>query len=161
MTDLDKLTPKRFCENETVNLLCSSYDSKARRLGTQLKINALLPKALPLSDTELCSVVSNGLENALRAASQSEVADKWVAFDCHIKQNNLFIQIQNPYAGQVVIRNGLPVATEEGHGYGCLSIQNIAQRNGGHCSFVAENSLFTLRLMLPLLADCVDVVCKE
>lgn len=150
MTDLDKLTPKRFCENETVNLLCSSYDSKARRLGVQLKINALLPKNLPLSDTELCSVVSNGLENALRAASQPELPEKWVAFDCHVKQKKLFIQIQNPYAGQIVIHNGLPASMRDGHGYGCLSIQNIAQRNGGLCSFNAENGLFALRVVLPL-----------
>lgn len=153
MTDLDALTPKRFCENETVNLLCSSYAGKARHLGIQLKINALLPKNLPLSDTELCSVVSNGLENAMLAASQPEVADKWVAFDCHVKKNKLFIQIQNSYTGQVVIRNSLPVSTQEGHGYGCLSIQTIAQRNGGLCSFKAENGVFTLRLAFPLPVD--------
>ena len=57
---------------------------------------------------------------------------------------------QNPYAGQVTIRNGLPVSTQDGHGYGCHSIQAIAQRNGGLCSFTAENSLFTLRVVLPL-----------
>ena len=152
MTDLDSFTPKRFCENEMINLLCSSYDSKARRLGVQMKINALLPKDLPLSDTELCPVVSNGLENAVRAASQTELAEKWVTFNCHVKQNKLFIQIQNPYAGQVVFRNGLPIATQEGHGYGCQSIQTIVQRNGGHCSFKAENGLFTLRVALSLPA---------
>lgn len=150
MADLDAITPKRFCENETINLLCSSYDSKARRLGVQLKISACLPNSLPLSDTELCSVVSNGLENALLAASQPELFDKWVEFYCEVKQNKLLIQIQNPYAGQVVIRNGLPVSTRDGHGYGCHSIQAIAQRNGGLCSFEAENGLFTLRLILPL-----------
>ena len=150
MSDLDAITPQKFCENETVNLLCSSYDSKARRLGVQLKINAVLPQQLSLSDTELCSVISNGLENALRAASQPEVADKWVTFGCQVKQGNIFIQIQNPYAGQVVIRNGLPVSQREGHGYGCYSIQTIVSRNGGHCSFGAENGLFSLRLSLPL-----------
>jgi len=150
LTDLDALTPKRFCENETVNLLCSSYDSKARRLGVALKIDALLPKDLPLSDTELCSVISNGLENALLAASLPELPDKWVDFYCEVKQNKLFIQIQNSYAGQVIIRNGLPVSTQDGHGYGCQSIQTITQRNGGLCSFAAENGRFTLRLAFPL-----------
>lgn len=153
MADLDTLTPKPFCGNETVNLLCSSYDSKARHLGVQLKVNAMLPKSLPLSDTELCSVISNGLENALRAASQPELSDKWIEFYCEVKQNKLFMQIQNTYTGQVVMQNGLPVSTRDGHGYGCHSIQSIAQRNGGLCSFKAENGLFTLRLAFPLSAD--------
>jgi hypothetical protein len=150
MADLDALTPTRFCENETVNLLCTSYDSKARRLGVQMKINTMLPTDIPLSDTELCSVISNGLENALRAASQPGVTDQWVEFHATVKQKNIFIQIRNPYAGNVIMQNGLPVSQREGHGYGCQSIQTIVNRNGGHCSFEAENGLFTLRLVIHL-----------
>jgi sensor histidine kinase regulating citrate/malate metabolism len=150
LADLNTFAPKKFCENETVNLLCSSYDSKAQRMGVQLRINALLPKNLPLSDTEMCSVISNGLENALQASSQSEVSDKWVEFYAMVKQKNIFIQIRNPYAGEVIMQNGLPVSRQEGHGYGCQSIQTIVSRNGGHCSFEAENGLFTLRLVIHL-----------
>ena len=150
MDDLDAVTPKQYCENETVNLLCSSYERKARQLNVRLTIHALLPAKIPLSDTELCSVVSNGLENALRAAAQSELSEKWVKLYCEVKQNKLLIQIRNSYTGEVVIHNGLPVASRDGHGYGCRSIQTIVQRNGGHCSFVAEAGVFTLRLILPL-----------
>lgn len=148
-TDLDAITPKQFCENGTVNLLCASYDRKAQRRGVQLTIRAIAPENLPLSDTELCSVVSNGLENALLAASDPALADKRIDFLCEVKQNKLFIQIQNTYSGQVIIRDGLPVSSQDGHGYGCHSIQTIVQRNGGHCSFEAENGLFSLRLFVP------------
>ena len=153
IADLDAITPQKFCENETVNLLCSAYVSKAQRLGIQLKISAILPKNIPLSDTELCSVISNGLENALRAASQPEISDKWVEFYSTVKQQNIFIQIRNPYAGKVMMQNGLPVSQREGHGYGCFSIQTIVSRNGGHCSFEAENGVFSLRLSFPLPDD--------
>lgn len=150
MADLEAITPKRFCENEMVNLLCSAYESKAKRLGVCLKINAPFPKNPALSDTELCSVISNGLENALRAASRLETPDKWVEFYCTVKQKKVFIQIQNPYIDQVLIKDGLPVSTQEGHGYGCYSIQSIVQRNGGLCSFETENGLFILRIALSL-----------
>lgn len=150
MDDLDTLTPKRFCENETVNLLCASFDGKAGRLGVALTIDAVLPERLPLSDTELCSVVSNGLENALLAASQPEVDGRWVEFYCEVRQNKLLLQIRNPYAGQVTVRDGIPVSGRDGHGYGCHSIQAIAQRNGGLCSFEATDGLFTLRVVIPL-----------
>ena len=150
LADLDAITPHQFCENKTVNLLCSAYDSTAQRLGVHLRIKTLLPANLPLSDTELCSVVSNGLENALLAASHPDIMDKWVNFYCEVKNNKLLLQIQNPYIGQVVMRNGLPVSSKGGHGYGCHSIQSIIQKNGGLSSFETENSIFTLRLFLPL-----------
>ena len=161
MADLDAITPKRFCENEIVNLLCSSYDNKAKRLGVQLKISAMLPKDISLSDTELCSAISNGLENALRAASQPNLPNKWVEFSCNVKQNKIFIQIQNPYTGQVAIRDGLPISKRDGHGYGCYSIQTIAQRNGGLCSFEAKDGLFSLRLFFPMSVDCGNQETNE
>ena len=155
ITDLDTITPKRFCENQTVNLLCSSYESKAKRQGVELKINAVLPKEMPLSDTELCSLISNGLENALHAASSPEVREKWVDVYCNIKQNKVFIQIQNPYAGDVTIKDGRPVSQREDHGFGCYSIQTITQRINGLCSFEAKDGLFTLCLafLLPEETD--------
>jgi hypothetical protein len=127
MADLDSFTPKQFCENETVNLLCSYYHGKAQQMGVLFTIKVALPKDIPLADTELCSVVANGLENALLAASQPEVDDKWVKFNCEVRHNKIFLQIKNTYAGNVVIRNGLPVSGRKGHGYGCRSIESIVQ----------------------------------
>lgn len=153
MTDLESFTPKQFCENDTVNLLCSYYHGKAQRLGVRLTIKALLPKNIPMSDTELCSVVANGMENALLAASHPDVTDKWVKFYCEVKQSKILIQIQNAYTGQVIIRNGLPVSNRKGHGYGCHSIESIVQSNGGICSFTADNGLFTLRIAIAVKTD--------
>ena len=49
------------------------------------------------------------------------------------------------------MRDGLPVSDREGHGYGCRSIQAIAQRNGGLCVFSAQQGQFLLQIMLPVL----------
>ena len=148
--DVDAITPRHFCENELVNLLCSSFSDKAARMGIRFTAEARLPKELPVSDTELCSILSNGLENALHAASPLAEPLKWVELYCGIRLNKLLIEIKNPYAGQITMRNGLPVSGWEGHGYGCRSIQSIAAQNGGLCTFDAEQGVFTLRVMLPL-----------
>ena len=46
--------------------------------------------------------------------------------------------------------DGLPVSAQEGHGYGCRSIQAIVRGNRGLCEFQAENGIFTLRILLPM-----------
>ena len=148
--DVEAITPKRFCENDLVNLLCSSYSGKAERMGIRLTVEARLPKTLFFSDTELCSVLSNGLENALCAVSALEESYRQVKFYCEVKQNKLLIEIRNPYTGEIVMRDGLPVSCREGHGYGCRSIQSITAQHHGLCSFHAENGQFTLRIVLPM-----------
>ena len=149
--DVDAITPKHFCENEPVDLLCSAFSDRAHRLGVQLKISAKLPKELSISDTELCSVVSNSLENALNAAAANpDEASKWVEFRCEIKQNKLLIEITNPCFEKVTMRNGLPVTDREGHGFGTLSIRAIAEQHHGLCSFEQNGGIFTLRVILPV-----------
>ena len=147
---MEAITPKRFCENELVNLLCSSFSNKAEHKGIRLTVKAKLPQNLSISDTELCSILSNGLENALRAVSELEPALKWTELYCGIQANKLLIEIKNPYIGEIAMRDGLPLSNREGHGYGCRSIRSITEQNGGLCSFEPESGVFTLQVMLPL-----------
>jgi len=148
-TDMEKIATKRFCGNELVNLLCNSFASKAERMEIRFAAEVRLPGALSVSDTELCTILSNGLENALCAAGSPEVADRWVKLYCEIRRGKLLIEIRNPYAGEVTMQDGLPRSDRPGHGYGCRSIRTIAERCGGLCSFEPQNGIFTLRAVLP------------
>lgn len=149
--DIEAITPRRFCENHLVNLLCSSFTDKAQRQGTVLTVDASLPNDVAISDTELCSLLSNGLENALHAVADLPADRKHISLYCGVRQNKLLIEICNPCAGPIAMRDGLPVSDREGHGYGCRSIQAIAQRNGGLCVFSARQGQFLLQIMLPVL----------
>lgn len=150
-SDVEAVAPRRFCENEPVNLLCSSFAQKARRAGVTLTVDARVPKTLSVSDTELCSLLSNALENAIRAAAVLEQPQRrTVALYCGVRLNKLLIEVRNGYDTPPVMRGGVPVSGEAGHGYGCRSIQAIAQRRGGLCRFQAEDGVFLVQVMLPM-----------
>ena len=149
-SDIEAITPKRFCENELVDLLCSSFSAKAERMGVRLTLEAALPGSLSISDTELCALLSNGLENALNAVVALKENRRWVEFYCGIRLDKLLIEIKNPYAGQIVFRDGLPVSARPNHGHGCRSIYTISQSCRGLCEFKAEDGIFTLRAALPM-----------
>ena len=151
-SDIERITPKRYCDNELVNLLCSSFAGKAQRMGVRLEVDAKLPRELSVSDTELCAVLSNALENALRAVSDQPEADRWVTLYCGVRLGKLLVEIQNPCAEGLVMRDGLPVSERAGHGYGCRSIQTIAERRGGLCEFRARGGIFSMQLVLPIKA---------
>lgn len=148
--DIEAITPKRFCENELVNLLCSSFSAKAERMDVRLSIEADLPGELAVSDTELCALLSNGMENALNAAAALDRNRRWTEVFCGMRANKLLIEIRNPCAGQIQYRGGLPASTQPGHGNGCRSIHTITRACRGLCEFRQEDGIFILRVALPV-----------
>ena len=75
---------------------------------------------------------------------------------CGVRLGKLLIEIKNPCAEAFVLRDGLPPSDREGHGYGCRSIQTIAERHGGLREFRARDGIFSLRFMLPIASAAED-----
>lgn len=149
--ELDDITPTRYCENQAANLILSAFAGRAKQEGVSLLVDAKLPYELAVPDTELCAVLSNGLENAISAAVQVEnAALRTVRVTCSVNRNNLLIMIENPYIGDIEMENGIPVSDKEGHGFGCRSIAAIADRRKGYYTFKVEGGVFTLRVVLPM-----------
>lgn len=147
--DLDSFTPTRYCENETINLLLSYFETAARQADVILSIEAQVPEGLPISDTELCSLFSNSLENAIAAASA--VSEKRiVSVRLSVYKGKLLLSIENPYVGDIVFQNGFPQANRERHGYGTRNISTIAEMHGGQALFSADDGVFSLKVMIPL-----------
>lgn len=147
--NIDALTPKRFCENETVSLILSFFADKAKKAGVSFTVEAQIPKTLALSDTELCAVLSNGLENSIAAAALAQ-GDKAVRINCRMDGSKLLIFIQNTCAGKADLVGGLPQTDKDGHGFGAKSMATIAEKRNGYFSCEAEDGKFTVRVVLPL-----------
>jgi hypothetical protein len=160
-SDIDAITPIRFCENETVNLILSTFFTKAKHAGITMMVDAKLPSSIPLSDTELCSLLSNGLENAIIAATCLDSERRVVSVKATVYKANLLISIDNPYTGVIVMKGGLPQSSLEGHGYGTRSIASIADAHGGQAIFSAEDGVFTLKIMVPLGKNENCVACTS
>jgi two-component system sensor histidine kinase AgrC len=149
--DIDEITPNHYCENNNVNLILSSFAAKAKSMGVSLNVEAELPQSLAIPETELCALLSNGLENAIAAAAQ--VDDKQfrkARISCYTHKGNLLIFIENSFTGKVEMENGFPQSLREGHGFGVKSMVMIAEKHNGYCSFEAKGEIFTLRMVLPL-----------
>ena len=149
--EIEAITPRRYCENETVNLLLCAFREKAERSGVTMAVRAALPARTGLQDTELCVILSNGLENALHAAAcLPESVERKIGVYIGEHRNKLLIEIKNPFVGEVAIQDGLPVAEGREPHYGCRSILSMVQRRGGICTFTAEKGLFLLQIAIPM-----------
>jgi two-component system sensor histidine kinase AgrC len=142
-SDIDAITPIRFCENETVNLILSSFSAKAKNLGITLTIDAILPDTLAISDTELCSLLSNALENAVQAAKDiPKIEKRIVRLRLFSKNNKLCIDIRNICQTEPRFHDGLPISKGEGHGFGTKSMAYIVEKHGGVYRFSVQDGFF-------------------
>lgn len=148
--NLDRFTPKVYCGNTVVNLLLSHFEEQAAAWGVALEVNAALPESIPFSDSELCSLLSNGLENAICAAALAHGRERAVSISLQVRQQNLLLSIRNPYEGEITFENGIPQSSRNGHGFGSRSIISIVNEYSGQVSFSANGGIFLLRIMLPM-----------
>lgn len=147
-SDLDAITPQRFCSNELINLLLSAYHTKADQNGISLQVHASVPENLILSDTKLCAILSNALENALHATVST--TEKRIHVQLAERNHALLIQISNPFTGSISFQYGLPVSSKNGHGLGTKNIATIAESYHGQYQFFTKDNVFTVRVLLPL-----------
>lgn len=141
--DMDAITPMRFCENDTVNLILSAFSTRAAQSDILLTMEARLPETLKFSDTELCSLLSNALENALHASAMiPDHQQRQIKLRIYDKNHKLCIDIRNCYHTEPLFQQGLPIAQEQGHGYGTKSMAHIIEKHGGVYRFLVKDGWF-------------------
>ena len=148
--EIERQKIERYCENEAVNLIMSAFAARAKRDGITLRVKGNLPSVIMASDSDLCVVLSNALENAMntcRLLAESE-KERIIDVQYYSKENRIYLQIINPCRDDILFENGIPVTTTPGHGIGVQSICAVVQRYGGVYSFSTENGCFILRLTL-------------
>lgn len=142
-SDMDAITPMRFCGNETINLILSSFATKAKQAEILLEVDAKLPDSLPLSDTELCSLLSNALENAMHACkSIADHGERRIKLRIYAKNSKLCVDIRNRYHIAPVFQQGMPKSEQKGHGFGTKSMVHIVEKHGGVYQFSDEDGWF-------------------
>ena len=148
ITATDKTATKKYCENEIVNMIISSYNNEIINNSIKLDHNIDIPEKLPFSDTDITSILSNGLENAIRAVSILDDTLRHISLDLYMKDGKLLLSIKNPCDDNVVMDDGIPLSNKAGHGYGTRSIKYIAEKLGGNCQFMYKDGFFALRVVL-------------
>lgn len=139
-----------YCENEAANLIFSSFAGRLEKYHIAIKIMAQIPQDLHISESDLCILLSNALENALHACRELKEKGQPASIEvsAYEKKGKLFFQCINSCGKDIVFENGIPVTDHPGHGIGVRSICAIAERYGGIYAFLVHTGQFILRVSL-------------
>lgn len=149
-TEIETSKVTNYCENETANLIFSSYASRAENCGVPFRVEANIPQLISVAETDLCVLLSNALENALRACRRLKAEDRAAFIEVEAREKNgwIFLQFVNPCPKGVQFEDGLPVNRAEGHGVGVRSICAIVEKYKGLSDFSVQEGRFILRVSL-------------
>lgn len=141
---------KHYCENEAANLILSAFVGRAEKAGVAMNVQGSLPSVIKVSDSDLCVLLSNALENALHASRPFADAGTVCTIDVQLFERNhkVFLQVTNPCGEDIRFEKGIPVSHRTDHGIGVQSICAIVHRYGGVYSFLVQDGQFILRLSL-------------
>lgn len=146
--DIDNMVLHRYSDNEPINLILSSYVGKAKAKGIAADIQITAADFSRFHITDLCSLLSNALENAIHGCEQLEGKDRLIRLRIYEKNNNLCIDIRNRYKEEPVFENNIPVSKQEGHGLGIKSMIQVIEKYDGIYGFTAKDGEFRFQLSM-------------
>ena len=139
---------------KTGNIMIDAILNSKISLAANRKINvtaaAIVPKALPVSEIDLCVIIGNLLDNAMEASLKLDEADRIIRVYIDIFNEYLYISVTNAMSGKINKSAGYISAKGENHGFGLISIDKIAKKYGGHINRQHEDGVFATEIMLPL-----------
>jgi two-component system sensor histidine kinase AgrC len=147
--DIEATQVREYCENTSINLILSTYATKAKNNHIDIEIDAVVPMASAVHAIDVCIILSNAIENAIHA-SQKIVNEhnKKIRVSCKVENKKLMIEICNNYEGEIQFEENIPVSTEKDHGLGVKSIITTVKKYQGLYAFTEENGVFTMRVIL-------------
>lgn len=139
-----------FCENEAANLIFSAFTGRAKEQNVPIIIKAQIPKIIHISESDLCVLLSNALENALHACQnlKEKGVEGKIEVSAFEKNKKLFLQFINSCDSNIVFIQGIPVTSQPDHGIGVRSICALVERYEGIYTFEVEDGKFILRVSL-------------
>ncbi|MEM1485978.1 GHKL domain-containing protein [Oscillospiraceae bacterium PP1C4] len=140
---------KVYCENPAVNAAVCHYADFAEQAGISTEIELNISKNLTVDSLELSMVVSNLMENAIRACGKlPQQYAPHLRFTCR-SVGRLLLEMENPCTEDIALdENGYPVTSEEGHGIGSRSVIAFAEKYDGELIYRIESSVFRVRLLV-------------
>lgn len=146
---LDKIPLKKYCENQALNLILSSYLQKAEEQRIPTTVSVTAGDFSKFQITDLCSLLANALENAIHACSAIQnPADRQIQLKIYNKNGLLCINMTNSYAKEPVFQNGLPLSRQTGHGIGIQSMISVIEKYQGLYRFFVANGEFHFQASL-------------
>ena len=137
---------------EAIDYILSQKAAKAENLGIAMEIHAEYPKECSIDPVDLCTVLTNLLDNAIEACGQlPEEMERKIELTIRRIHQFIIIRLSNSAAAEPVIKNGKLITSKQDkahHGWGLKSVKSAVEKYQGTMEYKYEDHLFTVSVMM-------------
>lgn len=144
---LDSTRLKKYSDSALLNAAISIYMRRAEEMEIKTSCKVDLEEKTT-DESELAILVSNLLENALKASeTQKNPLRREINLIIRNKDGQNVLEVTNFYDGLIKFGDkGLPITEEEGHGLGMSSLELFAKKYAATYDFSEENGLVSVNI---------------
>ena len=150
------------CGNHTVNTVLNMEFAKLRADQISLRHKLVVPPVLPFKDEDICSILSNLIDNAAEECRRMRAKggkNPEITLEIHPHQSYLFIQCANHSDRTALTRRKGGLQTTKGdaelHGYGTQIIMKLAEKYNGFADYSLTGGRFVAQVMLDMEAEVI------
>lgn len=141
-----------ICENYAANAVLDYFITQAGELGVPIKVNFRVSRDMGISDTDLCVLLGNAMENAMDATLRVEPAKRYIIARAMEEDDRIYITFDNSFDGELKA-DGKDAFLSRKRGYstsgvGITSIRAIVAKYRGDIRISAEDGVFRLSVLL-------------
>lgn len=139
-----------LCDNPAVDGVAGYYSMLYKKNNIPFSIELDLPHDLPVSEIDMCLVLSNLLENALEASLHTEISKRHIMVQAYLHSDHIvLLSVENAFDNTIKEKNGVFQSSKRhGDGVGIQSVRRIAEKNKGYSRFTYNDGIFTANIML-------------
>lgn len=143
---------KAYCPNSTVNAVLNVKEQAAAEHNISCKFQVDLPEALHIDDVDLCSLLSNTLDNAVEACVKViEPGNRFITLKTRCENGYFSYEIVNSKANEIT-ENGGKYETDKAdktlHGIGLGNVRRIVEKYGGDMQIDYSEDKFTVVILI-------------
>lgn len=145
--------PINYSQNEVADILAHYYTRIAKNHEISLSLRMDIDSNIAVADDDLCSLLSNLLENAIESCLRQTNSNRFIAFTAKTHAGLLAIYMENSCQKTKKSISGFLSAKRSNRtGYGIDSIRLVARKYNGNFNFQFDKDMevFTSQITLEL-----------
>jgi len=139
--------------NEIMNTIFNHYLQLPEE-EIEVSVTGLCNYDLAINNVELCSIISNLLQNTIEALNNQKQGKRYLKIRMNTTQQNFKMEIENSFGSdQIIMSGGLPRTikkNKENHGIGLKNVKRLVEKNNGLLKVEIGQSEFRVTLILPV-----------
>ena len=130
--------------NFAADSVLTYYIDAAKALGARMETDLVIGRKTPVSDSDLCVILGNLLENAVDAQEYVEAERRCIRVTARADESSLTLAVDNRFDGTLNVKNGAYITRKEGggHGIGISSVRAVCEKYGGVFQIETECDMF-------------------